>query len=90
MTFFMKRQKIEGVKGGWSHFNQTNSQVNHNVTSIGYMPIIQTPGYELDTLNTVVQRCKHVATALGQRYVVLTVDEALYCKLMELKWAKEE
>ena len=56
----------------------------------GYMPIIQSPAHELDTLNTVVLRCKYIANALGQQQVVLTVDEALYCKLMELKWAKKD
>ncbi|MGH0159882.1 UNVERIFIED_CONTAM: hypothetical protein FKN15_047588 [Acipenser sinensis] len=35
-------------------------------------------------------RYSNVATTLGQHHVVLTVDEALYCKLMGLKWAKEE
>jgi hypothetical protein len=44
----------------------------------------------MDTLNTVVLRCKHTAGKLGQHHVVLTVDEALFCKLMELKWAKTE
>ena len=51
------------------------------------MPIIQAPAHELDKLNTVVQRFIHVSSSFGQQYVVLTVDQALYCKLMELKWA---
>lgn len=63
---------------------------NSEVTSIGYMPIVQAPAHELDTLNTVIQRFRHTATALGQQHVVLTVDEALFCKLMDLKWAKDE
>ena len=54
------------------------------------MPIVQSPAHELDTLNTVVLRFKHVASVLGQQHVVLTADEALYCKLMELKWAKKD
>jgi len=57
------------------------------VTTIGYMPIIQAPAHELDTLNTVVQRFIHVSSSLGQKHVLLTVDQALYFKLMELKWA---
>jgi len=63
------------------------------MTTVGYVPIIQAPAHELDTLLcicTVVERCRHVARKLGQKYVILTVDEALYCKLMELKWAKKE
>ena len=54
------------------------------------MPIIQAQAHDLDTLNTVVLRCKKVADELGQHHVVLTVDEALFCKLTELKWAKPE
>ena len=37
-----------------------------------------------------MQECKHVAKKLGQYNYVITVDEALFCKLMELKWAKVE
>lgn len=88
MAFFIKRQDADD-KIGWTNINQTHCSVNQEVTSVGYMPIIQAPAHELDTLHTVVQRCKHIATSLGQHYVVLTVDEALYCKLMELKWAKD-
>ena len=54
------------------------------------MPIIQAQAQDLDTLSTVVLRCKKVADELGQHHVVLTVDEALFCKLTELKWAKPE
>ena len=89
MAFFIKRQDADDKKG-WTNFNQTHYSGNQEVTSVGYMPIIQAPAHELDTLHTVVQRCKHIATSLGQQYVVLTVDEALYCKVMELKWAKDD
>lgn len=77
-------------KIGWTNFNQKHSIVDAEVTTIGYMPIIQSPAHELDSLKTVVLRCKHVVNALGQQQVVLTVDEALYYKLMELKWATKD
>ena len=32
----------------------------------------------------------HVAKSIGQQYIVLTVDEALYPKLLELKWSVED
>jgi len=76
--------------GKWTSFNQTESEVSPEVTSIWYMPIILAPAHELDTLNTVVLRCRHVAKKLEQHHVVLTVDEALFCKLMDLKWAKPQ
>ena len=32
----------------------------------------------------------YIAAALGQKHTVITVDQALYCKLVELKWAIPE
>ena len=51
------------------------------------MPLIQAPAHDFDTLNTVVQRCMHMSEKLGQKYTVITVDQALYFKLMDLKWS---
>jgi hypothetical protein len=53
-----------------------------------YMPLIQAPAHDFDTstLNTVVQRCMHISEKLGQKYTVISVDQALYFKLMDLKW----
>ena len=73
-------------KASWTVFNQNTSQVNPKLTTIGYIPIIQAPAHEFNTLNTVIQRCKYIANTLGQNFAVITADEALYCKLMELKW----
>ena len=60
------------------------------MTTIGYLPIIQAPAHDIDTLNTIVQRALHILQALNQNYLVLTVDEALFPKLMELKWSVPE
>ena len=54
---------------------------------MGYLPTIQAPADDIDMLNTVVRRVLHVAQSMEQEeHVVLTVDEGLYPKLMELKW----
>ena len=89
MAFFLKRHN-EGETKRRTKINQTQSKESHEMTSTGYRPLVQAPAHELDTLNTAVLRCKHVARKLGQHHVVLTVDGALFCKLMELKWAKDE
>jgi hypothetical protein len=52
--------------------------------------IILAPAHEMDTLNTVVKKCIAISSHFGQEHTVLTVDQALYCKLMELKWSVEE
>ena len=74
----------------WTLYNQKASTVNPEKTTVGYLPIIQAPASDLDTLNTVVQRVLHVAKSMDQQHIVLTVDEALYPKLLELKWSVEE
>ena len=74
MAFVVKRQDDGNAKEGWTSFNQAESNEAPEMTSVGYMPIIQAPAHELDTLNTVVLRCKHIGGKLGQHYVVLTVE----------------
>ena len=76
--------------GPWTLFNQNASTVNPEKTTVGYLPIIQSPAYELDTMNTIIKRVLHVAKSMEQQHVVLMVDEALYPKLLELKWSVEE
>ena len=74
----------------WTLYNQKASTVNPEQTTVGYLQIIQAPASYLDTLNTVVQRVLHVAKLMDQQHIVLTVDEALYPKLLELKWSVDE
>ena len=83
MTFILTRHDQHPMPS-WTSFNQQASTVNPEQTSVGYLPIIQAPAHEIDTLNTVVMRVWHVAQSMGQEHVVLTVDEGLYPKLMEL------
>ena len=56
-----------------------------------YLPIIQAPAHQLGMqLNTAVQWVSHVVQTLEQKHIVLTVDEALYPKLMEFKGSVSE
>ena len=87
LAFIIKRND-EDLKLGWTPYNQERSPTDPPTTTAGLTPIIVSPAHEYHTLNTVVIRCKHVATFLGQQYVILTVDEALYSRLMELKWSQ--
>ncbi|PIK40695.1 hypothetical protein BSL78_22450 [Apostichopus japonicus] len=89
LTFNILRQRGT-VTSSWTVFNEKISSQSQPMTSVGYMPIIQAPAHEYDTLNTVVRRCFQVSAHAGQEFTVLTVDQALYCKLMELKWAHPE
>ena len=44
------------------------STINPEQTSMVYLPIIQAPAHELDTLNTVVMRVLHLAESLQQEH----------------------
>lgn len=88
MTFLLKR-RAEDPKSSWSTYNQNTSESNEEVTTVGYMPIVLSPAHEYQTMNTVVKKCKYISEKLGRKYVVITVDEQLYSRLMELKWSQD-
>ena len=89
MAFFLERQN-ENPKSGWTSFHEAHSEVSPEVSKIGHMPIVLAPAHDVDTLNTVLQRIKEVAESFNQKHVVLTVDQALFPILMELKWVIPE
>lgn len=89
MAFTITRCSQEPMHS-WTSFNQNASTVNPAQTSLGYLPIIQAPANDIDTLNTVVRRALHVAQSMEQEHVVLTVDGGLYPKLMELEWSVDQ
>ena len=59
MALNMLRHKAV-IRSGWTEFNQTLSQNEQDVTTIGYLPILQAPAHEFDTLNTVAKRCMYI------------------------------
>ena len=85
MAFHLHRYTHNVV--GWTTFNEKLTTTVPTQTTVGYLPILVAPAHEFDTLNTVVKRCIAISDHFDQQYTVLTVDQALYCKLMELKWA---
>ena len=64
MAFMLKQH--ENPRPIWTSFNQKYSEVTLHQTTIGYLPSIQAPAHDIDTLNTVVQRILilHVVNAL--------------------------
>jgi len=89
LAFILSRQDSD-MKSSWTVFNQNISSKEMEQTTVGYLPIALAPVHHFEMLNTVVRRCLHISKQFGQLYTVLTVDQALYCKLMELKWSVPE
>lgn len=74
----------------WTGFNQTISNLSKPLTTVAVMPILPAPAHEMDTIMTVLLRCKQISKKLGQPCTVVTFDEALYCKAKELVWSHPE
>ena len=89
MAFFLRRQDVSS-KLSWTVFNQSITTEETEQTTVGYLPIVLAPSHELDTLNTVVRKCMAISSHFAQQHTVITVDQALFCKLMELKWSVQE
>ena len=89
IDFFISRTSQKPTPS-WTMYNDKASTFNLEKTTVGYLPIIQAPASDLDTLNTVVKRVLHISKSMNQQHVILTVDEALYPKLLELKWSVDE
>lgn len=87
LAWLISRVGNVGVQGipSWSGFNRSITSVSPDITTTGFLPIIQQPAHK----NKVIPRCMDITKHLGQKNTVITVDQALYCKLKELVWLKD-
>jgi hypothetical protein len=69
LLFHLKRNKQE-VPITWSAFNQSISSINPRPHYRWLHAIVQAPAHEIDTLNTVVQKCMYISDRLCQRHTV--------------------
>lgn len=72
----------------WTGFNQKTTQDQHELCTIGYLPLINAQAHENNTLWTVMMRCLRISRILNPgQSTVITLDQQLYCKAKELQWA---
>ncbi|WAR24223.1 P52K-like protein [Mya arenaria] len=74
----------------WRAFNESTSQASPPMTTIGMLPILQAPADDFDTLTTVIDRFIAISNHVGQTHTVITGDQPLYAKGIELTWANQE
>lgn len=88
LAFLYSRQdKPDNEKIGWTQFNKACSKNTLPKTASGFMPLILNPAHEFNTLTTVLTRCIALGDKLNYDYIVLTVDQQLHCKLLDVKWS---
>lgn len=58
--------------------------------SIGYCQVIEASPTELPIVYTVLQRSLQMADQLGQRDVIVVLDQAIYAKALEVLWQNKD
>jgi len=76
----------------WTGFNQITTDCDTpEICSTGYLPLINAPAHEYDTLWTVILRCMKISEIMNPgQSTVITLDQQLYCKVKELQWANND
>ena len=88
LAWVMSRMQVKDDQciPSWTGFNQVVSKIEPDVSIVGLLPIIPAVAHEMDTLMTVLLKCKDLSKKLNQVTTVVTFDQALYCRARELVW----
>lgn len=71
----------------WTYFNNTLSENEMPVSDIFYMPFLNNPPTDYDTIFTSMVRLVQVAKVLKQNHIIITADLAIYSKAREILWS---
>ncbi|CAG9760430.1 unnamed protein product [Ceutorhynchus assimilis] len=70
----------------WSSYNNILSDNEIVVSDIFYLPFLNNPATEYDTIYTSMIRLLQLAKELDQNHIVITADLAIYSKAREILW----
>lgn len=71
---------------GWTEYHDLISTNEVKVSNIAYLPFINNPPSEFDTIYTSMLRLVQLAHHLNQKHIVITADLAIYSKAQEILW----
>ena len=75
----------------WAGFRiSIASKQTINKTSIGYLDCINAPATDISTVYDIFESCLKIKEALKLKTIVCVLDQAIYCKAMEIKWKDSE
>ncbi|CAG9815489.1 unnamed protein product [Phaedon cochleariae] len=72
----------------WTDYNNVISKNKITVSNIAYLPFLNAPPTEYDTIYTAMIQLVQLAEALNQKHIVITADLAIYSKAREIMWNK--
>jgi hypothetical protein len=82
LRYFKKRDETIS----WNEFNNFISTNKVPVSSVYYLPFINSPPTEYDTIYSTLLHLTKIAETLNQKHLVVTADLAIYSKAQEILW----
>lgn len=84
----MRCFKGNGISISWTTFHDILSKNDIPVSNIIYLPFINNPPTEYDTIYTAMLRIVELANKINQQHVIITADLAIYSKARDILWNK--
>ena len=72
----------------WTGFNSLVTSVDLPITTVRYLPFLNSPPSDLDTIYSMLLRLVKIAAKVGQSHIMVTADMAIYSKAQQILWAK--
>ena len=87
LIWLVKRSQNPANTPEWTDYNRTIDKSDQSITTVGFMPILNAPITAYDTIHSVMKLCQAMMEAMARKYTVITFDEAVFFKAMELIWS---
>ena len=87
--------RLAGQEGqavpSWTGFNiRTRNEVQISEDVVGYLPTINAPATELNTVFEILNQSELIRRNLSLDTVVVVMDQALYAKAAEIVWKQKD
>lgn len=90
-AYVLVKMHYGGCLPDWTGFNTLLAKDKiPPVSTIGYLPVVDSSPTEYSTVRTVLSTSVDIATQLGMNYMVLVFDEAIYSKAQHIRWKNVE
>ena len=74
---------------GWTGYNINNYQYAVLETKIHYLPVIEAPPTDLNTVNTIIYKSIDIKSLFQAPYIVCVFDLAIYAEVQKIRWADQ-
>lgn len=82
--------EMEKSLPSWTGFNTQLAADVPNMSTIGYLPVIDAPVTDLATVNAILRHSVSICQRLQLPEIVIVFDEAIYAKAQQIRWKEQE